>query len=177
MNIKTLLVTLCLFTAVAASAAPPVEEGKSIFTTRCASCHNVNKVLTGPALAGVDERRSMDWIISFVKSSQTLVKNGDKTAVELFEQFNKIPMPDHPDLTDDNIKSIVEYIKSEGSAQTAKAPFAKPTKKRPNYAPITLQDTGIIISFLAVISLLIMSLLLLVYVKKLQRATLNKADK
>ena len=31
------------------------KEGKTIFSTRCAGCHNVNKTLTGPALAGVDQ--------------------------------------------------------------------------------------------------------------------------
>jgi len=93
-------------------AAPPIAEGKAIFSTRCAGCHNVNKVVTGPALAGVDQRHSIDWIINFVHSSQTVIKGGDEKAVALFEKFNKIPMPDHPDLTAGNIKSIVEYIKS-----------------------------------------------------------------
>jgi cytochrome c2 len=92
---KTRLFLLTFFTAivVSANATPPVEDGKTIFTARCAACHNVNKQLTGPALAGVHERRSIDWIIKFVHSSQTMVKSGDKDAVALFEKFNKIPMP------------------------------------------------------------------------------------
>jgi len=53
-----------------AYADPPVNEGKVIFNSRCASCHNVNKILTGPALAGVDQRYSIDWIVNFVHSSQ-----------------------------------------------------------------------------------------------------------
>lgn len=147
-------------------AAPPVEEGKTIFTSRCAACHNINKVLTGPALAGVDERRSMDWIISFVQSSQTLVKKGDKDAVALFEQFNKIPMPDHTDLTAENIKSVVAYIKSEAKGPESKAPAAKPEEQKgPDYKAL-LTDYKIIAAVAAVIGLLVVTLLFAAQVKQ-----------
>src|SRR5688572_12333107 len=140
MKIKLLSLLVTVLVVSTAQAIPPVEEGKLIFSSRCASCHNVNKVLTGPALAGLDERRSIDWIVSFIQSSQTLIKNGDKDAVALFEKFNKIPMPDHPDLTKENIKSIVDYIKSESKASEEKAPFVKPEKERPNYRPYSIQQ-------------------------------------
>src|SRR6476659_10606162 len=100
-----ILISLACFNA---SANPPVEEGKTIFTSRCASCHNVNKLIVGPALAGVDKRHTIDWIINFVQSSQTVIKGGDKQANDLFAKFNKIQMPDHKDLTAENIKSVVE---------------------------------------------------------------------
>ena len=106
-SILTLFIITCVF------SIPPVDEGKMIFTSRCASCHNVNKVIVGPALAGVSDRHSEDWIIKFVHSSQTVIKGGDKTAVDLYEKFNKVPMPDHPDLSANSIKSILAYIKSD----------------------------------------------------------------
>ena len=93
--------------------------------------------MTGPALAGVDERRSMDWIINFIHSSQSVIKSGDKDAIALYEKFNKIPMPDHPDLSDDKIKSIVAYIKSETKTATDTAPFDKAGKLHPAYTPIS----------------------------------------
>ena len=175
MKTKFFLAAIILFSAWTTLAAPPVEEGKSIFSTRCASCHNVNKVLTGPALAGIDERRSMDWIISFVKSSQTLVKSGDKDAIALFEKFNKIPMPDHSDLSDESIKSVVEYIKSESSVTTAKAPFATPSRIRPNYTPLTTADYGFFIGYLAIVVLLIAVLLLAVQFKQYDRKARGEA--
>ncbi|MEJ7676628.1 MAG: cytochrome c [Segetibacter sp.] len=67
-----------------ALAAPSSEEGKTIFTNRCAACHNVNKELAGPALSGIDKRRPIDWIIKFVHSSQAVVKSGDTYAVNLY---------------------------------------------------------------------------------------------
>jgi mono/diheme cytochrome c family protein len=151
--------------------APPAEDGKRIFSMRCAACHNVNKTLTGPALAGVQERRSTEWIISFVHSSQTLVRNGDKDAVALFEKFNKIAMPDHRDLSADDIKNILEYIKVATVATPATtAPFRKPDLPlRPKYTPVSLQDHTLLVGYFVAIALLVGALLALVKVKSLQR--------
>lgn len=136
---------------------PPVEEGKVIFNSRCAACHNVNKTLTGPALAGVDERRSIEWLTKFIVSSQTLIKSGDQEAIAVFEKFNKVPMPDHPDLTADHVKSIVEYIKSEAKpVEASAAPFAKPTQLQTQYKPLTIQkDYGFFIAYLVAVAVLI----------------------
>lgn len=146
--------------------ADPIEDGKMIFMNRCAGCHNVNKTLTGPALAGIDQRRSTEWIINFVHSSQTLVKSGDRDAIAIFQQFNKVPMPDHPDLTDENIRSIIEYIKSEAVMADTKAPFAKPLKLQTAYRPLSLaDDAGVFLIYLVVVGLLILILLFAVRLK------------
>ena len=116
MKIKFLITLLgCIFFAVFESTALPLDEGKNIFTTRCMACHKIDKDFAGPALANVDQRHTTDWIIKFVHSSQTVIKSGDTSAVALFSKFNGTIMPDHPDLTNDNIKSIVEYIKDESA--------------------------------------------------------------
>jgi mono/diheme cytochrome c family protein len=170
-NIVSLALVLILVGTVAkASEDPSLDEGKSIFTSRCAACHNINKILTGPALAGVEERRSIDWILNFVRSSQSMVKKGDKDAVALFEKFNKIPMPDHPDMTPERVKNILTYIKSETKPITAdKAPFAKPSKLRPNFVPLSIaKDSVFFISFLAVVIILIGSMLFAVHVRNLK---------
>ena len=173
MKAKVILFSIAFFSILHSFAAPPLEEGKAIFIFRCAACHNINKVATGPALAGVNERRSMNWIVQFVHSSQSLVKSGDKDAVALFEKFNKIPMPDHTDLTPDHITSIVEYIKSEAVTQTDAAPFKKPGKLRPAYIPLSITNYGFFISFLGVVVVLILGLLFAVHVKDLYQVDFN----
>ena len=151
----------------------PPAEGKTIFTNRCAACHNVNKIATGPALAGVSDRRSIDWIINFVHSSQVMIKNGDKDAIALYEKFNKIPMPDHPDLTDDNIKSIVEFIKSESMVTSQKASF-KPSERKPDYRPVSLEkDIWPLTAILGSIILLIGSLIFAVKVDDMKKEWLK----
>lgn len=174
MKIKIALFVFMLFAANYLLANPPSEEGKSIFLARCAACHNVNKPMTGPALAGVDQRRSIDWIVRFVHSSTTMVISGDTSAVAIFEKFNKVPMPDHPDLTEENIKNIVEYIKSESKPVGAdKAPFSKPGKKTTFYKPITLRNYGFYIGYFAVVAALVSVLFFAVKLKTLEN---NKLD-
>jgi cytochrome c551/c552 len=178
MKMTILLAALVLGLTVSSFSNEPILEGGTIFNTRCAACHNVNKVLTGPALAGVDQRRSIDWIINFVHGSQAVIKSGDRDAVALFEKFNKIPMPDHPDLTDDNIKSIVAYIKSAAQTVTAasKAPFRKPGRMRPQYHPLSLQNNyGFFLSYIGIVLLMAGALVALVKVKNLQRLLKGEA--
>jgi cytochrome c551/c552 len=162
MKIRFFLVAVLSTTLV--FATPPSEDGKAIFTTRCAGCHNVNKILTGPALAGVDQRRSIDWIVNFVQSSQTVIKNGDKDAVALFEKFNKIPMPDHKDLSADNIKSIVEYIKAEakGTSDTKQIPVPETSR------PLTTNDYLLYSMLGGSVVLLLLSLMFWVKVLKMR---------
>ncbi len=176
MKTKIITIAMVLLASVSAWAAPTVDEGKSIFTTRCAGCHSVTKQLTGPALAGVDERRSMEWIISFVQGSQAMVRKGDKDAVALFEKFNKIPMPDHPDLTDDNIKSIVAYIKSEADAAAAavKQQDDNTTNVKVDYIGFTSRNYGLLLTYAGLLTLLIGSLLFLIQVKALRRRMAQK---
>ena len=169
MNTKFLFLALVSFLSTLVNAVPPAEEGKLIFNSRCASCHNINKTLTGPALAGVHERRDIEWIINFVHSSQAMVKKGDKDAVALFEKFNKIPMPDHTDLTAENIRSIVEYVKSESKISEEKLPFAKPSKIRPNYTPLSLTNYAVFIGFFGAVCVLILVLLFAVEVSAFRR--------
>jgi cytochrome c551/c552 len=168
MKSKFILAVTILF-SLNVFAGPPSEEGRVIFTARCAGCHNVNKILTGPALAGVDQRRTIDWIINFVHSSQTVVKSGDEYAVTLFNKFNRIPMPDHPDLTADNIKSIVEYIKTESKTTADKAPFERQEKSHPNYTPLSISNYWVFGSYFAIVALLVAVLLMAVKVMDLRR--------
>jgi cytochrome c551/c552 len=104
---------IILFLFLFGGKADPVQQGQQLFSSRCASCHSITQKIVGPALAGVQERHDIEWIIRFVKSSQTVIKDGDKIANSLFEQFNKVVMPDHADLTEADINNILTYIKAE----------------------------------------------------------------
>ena len=163
-------IVVALLVQLACFAGTPAEP-KAIFTSRCASCHAINKVLTGPALAGVDQRRSIDWIINFVHSPQRIIQSGDTYAAALFEKHNRITMPDHPDLTADDIKGLVEYIKSESkTAAEEKTPFPAPGKLHPDYRPLSITGNyGFFICYLLFVAVLIGVLLFAVNVQSLQR--------
>lgn len=86
------------------------DEGEKLFKGVCVACHTVNQgKLIGPDLADVHKRRPMEWILKFVKSSQSVIKSGDPYATALFEEHNNMIMPDN-NYTDAQIMSIINYI-------------------------------------------------------------------
>ncbi len=106
--------TLAVWTLDPATAQ--ADPGKERFTKICAACHTVGGgKLVGPDLKGVTERRDREWLKKFIKSSQSMVKSGDKVAVELFEEFNKVAMPDAP-YSDEEIESVLKYIESASAS-------------------------------------------------------------
>ncbi len=174
--IRYIAIIYSIIFATTMGFAAPASDGKEIFTTRCTSCHNVNKELTGPALANIDQRRSIDWIIKFVRSPLSVVKGGDTYAVNLYNKYNKIVMPDHPDLKDEDIRSIVEYIKSESKQVSAeKPPFVKPGKMRPAYLPLSLAGNSFFfIGFSVLVFLIVFIMCFAVEVKSMQRRLIDE---
>ncbi len=97
-----------------------VAEGEKLFNANCTSCHAINEKIVGPALKDVDKRHNEAWTIKWVKNSQAMVKSGDAEAVKVYNDNNQSVMTSFEALTDVQIKSILEYVKSGGPApQTA----------------------------------------------------------
>jgi mono/diheme cytochrome c family protein len=170
MRAKIILAATILFFGFSVLAAPPSEEGKTIFAARCAACHNVNKVLVGPALAGVDQRRPIDWIVKFVNSPQSVIKSGDQYAADLLNKY-KVQMPDHADLTADNIKSVVEYIKTESQAANEKPEAVKTEPVKTDYISMILTNKGLLVSSLALVAILIAALSFVIKTKQARSKT------
>ncbi|MDN4165157.1 cytochrome c3 family protein [Cytophagales bacterium LB-30] len=103
-----------------------IQQGEALFKANCKVCHAVNEQVVGPALAKVYERQNMDWIIAFVRNSQKVIQSGDPYAVELYNKFNKTEMTAF-DFSDDEIKSIIAYVKQETENPTVAAPVATAT--------------------------------------------------
>ncbi|MCX2739340.1 c-type cytochrome [Pontibacter anaerobius] len=120
---------LHLMGATAVQAQDAVE-GKKVFDANCNVCHSIESDVVGPALKNVHERRGDEWLVKFIQNSQELVKAGDKDAVEVFEKFNKVPMPAFAgSLSEEDITNVVAYIKEESSkpAEAAVAPVTDQT--------------------------------------------------
>ncbi len=102
------LITIFAFFSLGAQAQ---IDGESLFKTNCASCHNPDKDLTGPALRGVDTKvPSKEWLYSWVKNSAAVIASGDQYANEIYNQYNKTQMTAFPNLSNEEIDAIVEYV-------------------------------------------------------------------
>ncbi|RED96226.1 quinol:cytochrome c oxidoreductase pentaheme cytochrome subunit [Marinoscillum furvescens DSM 4134] len=100
-----------------------VSAGESLFKANCTQCHAINEKVIGPALKDVHERRSKEWLISWIRNSQKLIQSGDETAVALWEEYNKTAMPAYP-FSDEEITSLLSYVKVESSKEPEAAPVA-----------------------------------------------------
>jgi len=166
MKRKISLALILIVSLITVNAAPPVAaEGKKIFSQRCQSCHAIDKVFVGPALAGLHERRNLDWIVKFVQSSQTMIKGGDKDATALFAKFNSIPMPDQADLSEQDIKNIVEFIKEEAVNAKAAPPLVRPSEEKPGFIPLAFSSASFFLPFTIGIMMIVGALLFYAKVK------------
>jgi len=90
-----------------ATAQTPEEDFKA-----CMVCHTVGRGrLVGPDLIGINDRRDQAWLIPYIVSSQTVINSGDEYAVKIFEENNKLVMPDSG-LSEAQVIALLEYIKN-----------------------------------------------------------------
>ena len=87
------------------------QDGRALFQSNCASCHNPIKVVTGPALKGVDSRvPDKKLLYSWIRNNTAVLATGNKYFNDLYVQFNKTPMNTFPTLTDAEIEALAAKI-------------------------------------------------------------------
>lgn len=102
--------SLSLFAQDGAADLPgDPENGRRLFNAQCAACHKLDKRLVGPAMAGVTERRSQEWLIRWIRNNAELRASGDRDAIAIFEEYNRSAMPAFPLLSDQDILDILAY--------------------------------------------------------------------
>jgi len=165
------IVSIFLFITLSSSIGNQLnaQDGKALFSQNCASCHAVNKNLTGPALAGVEDR----WpekknLYAWIKNSAAFLKTGDPYATKLYNDYNKTAMNLFPSLTDQDIDAILAYIK------TVPAVGAAPVAGAAAEAPKEDSDSTLIFGLLTLI-LAVVSLILLQVNSNLKRLSDDKA--
>ena len=155
---KICLLSALLFLGFSTVNTVSAQDGKALFTTNCASCHQVHKPSTGPALAGVEDR----WpnkanLYAWIRNSAAFLKTGDKYANDLYNQWNKTAMNQFPNLTDEEIGAIITYINSVPAPGAAGATGGAAD---PNAAAAAESDNtllfGILTLILAVVALILL---------------------
>jgi mono/diheme cytochrome c family protein len=91
-----------------------IKAGEALFNGNCKSCHRIKQKLVGPALAGVETRvPSIKWVYDWVRNPAKVIASGDPYAVKIYEEYNKSQMTAFTSYTDDQILSILAYVKFE----------------------------------------------------------------
>lgn len=117
-KLSTLLaVFIFLFSASTLQAFEgDAKNGKKLFKSNCASCHKLDKKLVGPALTGVTDKYSEEWLKKWIRNNAELRASGDEDAIAIFEEYNGSVMSAFPTLSDQDIFDILQYT-IEGDAK------------------------------------------------------------
>lgn len=112
---------LALFSAFALAGTALAEggsgaEGKILFEQKCTSCHTLGAgARVGPDLNGVLQRRTEEWILRFVTRPDRMIAEKDPVAVRLFEQYNRIAMP-NLGLKPNEARALLAYLQGATAA-------------------------------------------------------------
>jgi len=87
-----------------------VGKGKEIFKTNCTACHKFKKRYIGPALKGVTERRSPEWIMNMILNADEMLKK-DPVAKALIAEYNA-PMAQQQ-ISEEDARAILEYFRTK----------------------------------------------------------------
>jgi cytochrome c2 len=149
------LVSLPLLTMMLLAGSTPnarADEASALFSLKCSSCHTYGKGdAIGPDLKGVTERRSVAWLLSWIRSSESVIRSGDETALMLFQKYKQQRMPDH-DFPAAQIQALIDYLghggpEAEAASQLRAASTASPADvelgKKLFYGQVKLTSGGV----------------------------------
>lgn len=78
-------------------------------------------------MAGAETRvPSIDWMKSWIRNSAKLIASGDEYAVKIYNEYNKSQMTAFNNFSDEQIMSILAYVKAEAEKPDVVATAATP---------------------------------------------------
>jgi mono/diheme cytochrome c family protein len=84
--------------------------GESKYKTICVICHMANQRMIGPALAGIYERRSPEWVMNMILNPDGMLKE-DPIAKALLKEYNNAIMLNQ-NLSEEEARAVAEYLRT-----------------------------------------------------------------
>lgn len=85
------------------------NSGEKLFNQLCTSCHIINEDYIGPAMSGILDRRSPEWIMNMILNPIQMLEE-DPIAIELLEKYNFEYMYNQ-NLLEEEAREILEYFR------------------------------------------------------------------
>ena len=85
-------------------------KGEQTFNTICIACHAVDKRMIGPAMAGLYERRSPEWVMNMILNPDGMLKE-DPIAIALLKEYNNAIMLNQ-NLSEEDARAVAEYLRT-----------------------------------------------------------------
>lgn len=85
-------------------------KGEGKFSTICTACHMAEQRMIGPALKGVYERRSPEWVMNMIMNPDRMIRE-DPIAMALLKEYNNAIMLNQ-NLGEEDARAIAEYLRT-----------------------------------------------------------------
>lgn len=110
--VKRTLLSALLIVVLSFGNKLAAQDGKALFDNNCATCHKVDKDLTGPALKGIEDRvKDKKLLHEWIRNNPKVIASGNPYFTKLYNDWGKTPMNVFPNLTDAEIDAILKYIR------------------------------------------------------------------
>ena len=86
------------------------KSGKKLFNQLCTSCHMIKEESVGPAIKGILDRRSPEWIMNMILNPTEMLQE-DPIAKKLLAEYNNEYMYNQ-NLIEDEAREIIEYFRT-----------------------------------------------------------------
>ena len=86
-----------------------IANGKASFYESCSGCHNFRQDGMGPALGGITDSVSVDWLQHFIRDPKKMFESGDVRTRQLTKSY-RVAMPSFSSFTDDKINGIIAFL-------------------------------------------------------------------
>ena len=120
-NFRLLLIILGFIAVGNASYAQDPAKGEALFkSNNCGSCHKIDIRMTGPALGPtVASEPDEAYLIKWIENNQALIAAKNPKALAIYNQFNQSQMTVFSNLSDQDVKDILGYVKAEWTKMQA----------------------------------------------------------
>ncbi len=85
-------------------------RGEAKFNAICVACHMVDQRMIGPAMEGVYERRSPEWVMNMILNPDEMLRE-DPIAKALLKEYNNAIMLNQ-NLTEAEARDLAEYLRT-----------------------------------------------------------------
>jgi len=85
-------------------------KGEETYSGICVACHTAEQRLIGPALKGVYDRRSPEWVMNMILNPDGMIKE-DPIAQALLKEYNNAIMLNQ-NLSEEEARAVAEYLRT-----------------------------------------------------------------
>lgn len=88
------------------------DKGRVIFETKCSACHKFDSKYVGPALQGVTNQRTPEWIMNMILNPVEMTQKNAAAKALLEEHLTQMTFQD---LTQEEARAVLEYFRLNDS--------------------------------------------------------------